>query len=254
MKLNNLKFCSAFFAVFLFGTVFLVANPVMAAVDTDGDGLSDQEEIEIYYTDINNIDTDGDGYDDYTEVYNGYSPHNSEPVKLATIDSDGDQMPDSWEIRLGLNILDSDSDGDGYDDYTEIINGYNPKSEEPEMLEKLIEVDLETQTLAYYFGGTQLEKFLISGGVDSMPTPTGEFVVLDKVPSKNYGGTGFNFAYPDTKWNLHFTTDYWRYYIHGAYWHNNFGHPMSHGCVNVAYPQMERLYNFSQVGTKIKIS
>ena len=86
-----------------------------------------------------------------------------------------------------------------------------------------------------------------------MPTPTGDFEILAKVPIKNYGGSGFNFSYPDTKWNLHFTTRYWRYYIHGAYWHDNFGQPMSHGCVNVSYENMEPLYWWAEVGTKVKI-
>jgi lipoprotein-anchoring transpeptidase ErfK/SrfK len=43
------------------------------------------------------------------------------------------------------------------------------------------------------------------------------------------------------------------YYIHGAYWHHNFGHPMSHGCINVAYANMEGLYNWADVGTPITI-
>jgi len=32
------------------------------------------------------------------------------------------------------------------------------------------------------------------------------------------------------------------YSLHGAYWHNNFGHPMSHGCVNLPVPDAEELY------------
>ena len=86
-----------------------------------------------------------------------------------------------------------------------------------------------------------------------MPTPQGEFKILAKVPSKNYGGTGFGFSYPNTKWNLHFTTRYWRYYIHGAYWHDNWGNVMSHGCVNVSYENMEPLYWWTQIGTKVVI-
>jgi hypothetical protein len=30
--------------------------------------------------------------------------------------------------------------------------------------------------------------------------------------------------------------------LHGAYWHNNFGHPMSHGCVNMAIPDAEKIF------------
>ena len=52
-------------------------NPVPATegTDTDGDGLTDEEETTIYNTDPNNPDSDGDGYSDSTEVNNGYDPN-----------------------------------------------------------------------------------------------------------------------------------------------------------------------------------
>ena len=96
--------------------------------------------------------------------------------------------------------------------------------------------------------------FPISSGIATMPTPKGEFKILDKLQVKDYGGRGYNFSYPDTKWNLHFATGKYRYYIHGAYWHNKFGKPMSHGCVNVSYDNMEPLYWFAQVNTKVIIN
>jgi hypothetical protein len=43
--------------------------------DTDGDGLTDYQEVKIYHTDPNNPDTDGDGYPDGVEVKNGYNPN-----------------------------------------------------------------------------------------------------------------------------------------------------------------------------------
>ena len=46
-------------------------------LDTDGDGLSDWEEINIYHTDPNKADTDGDGYKDGQEINNGYTPDNN---------------------------------------------------------------------------------------------------------------------------------------------------------------------------------
>jgi len=257
MKSNIQKKFYFYIGVFLITFFIASANNLLAQaqtdIDSDADGLPDTAEIEIYNTDPNDPDTDHDGYNDYLEIYNGYSPRLAETKKLSTIDSDQDGVVDSWEIRLGLNLLDPDTDHDGYGDGVEISNGNNPKSSNPEKLNKVIKINLTTQELAYYFNDIELEKFLISSGISSMPTPTGKFAILDKVPFKSYGGIGFNFYYPNTKWNLHFTTGYWRYYIHGAYWHNKFGQPMSHGCINVSYNQMERLYNFAQVGTKVEI-
>ena len=43
--------------------------------DSDNDGLSDSDELNIYHTDIYNMDTDGDGYNDGDEVKAGYNPN-----------------------------------------------------------------------------------------------------------------------------------------------------------------------------------
>jgi lipoprotein-anchoring transpeptidase ErfK/SrfK len=84
--------------------------------------------------------------------------------------------------------------------------------------------------------------------VARLPTPTGTFQVQQKIPVKLYQGPGYYL--PNTKWNLEFLPGY---YIHGAYWHNNFGHPMSHGCVNVSYQNMEALYDWAEFGTQVII-
>lgn len=229
------------------------AQAVSKIMDFDGDGLSDYDETNIYHSNPLLADTDGDGYNDGIEIANNYSPLYNHQTKLSDVDTDNDDLNDAWEIIIGSDLTNADTDEDGYTDGMEVNNGYNPTSPNAEKIAKRIDVDLDSQTLSYYFDDKMLESFKISSGVASMPTPKGEFTVLDKVPSKNYGGSGFNFYYPDTKWNLHFTTRYWRYYIHGAYWHDNFGQPMSHGCINVAYENMERLYEFAEVGTTVNI-
>ncbi len=172
---------------------------------------------------------------------------------LQNLDFDNDGLIDNWEVKLGLSPIDKDFDNDGYLDGEEVKWGFDPKSPYPRGVEKIIKVNLKEQKLAYYFDGIKLEEFLISSGVRSLPTPRGKFKVLAKVPVKTYGGRGYNFYYPNTKWNLHFTTRSLRYFIHGAYWHSDFGRPRSHGCVNVSYKNMKRLYEWAQVGTKVEI-
>jgi lipoprotein-anchoring transpeptidase ErfK/SrfK len=172
----------------------------------------------------------------------------------AIIDADKDYLSDAWEKIIGTDPADPDSDGDKFLDGTEVKGGFDPLNQENKTVSKIIKVDLKTQHLWYYFGDKLLADFPISSGLRSTPTPKGEFTVLDKAPTKVYGGPGYNFYYPNTKWNLHFTTKKLRYYIHGAYWHNKFGRPMSHGCVNVSYANMEALYWFAQTGTKIIIN
>lgn len=231
----------------------IIAVPVYAqeVVDSDGDGIADTDETSIYATDPALADTDGDGFLDGDELARGYSPRFGDKKKSIQVDSDKDYLNDAWEALLGTGIMNPDSDGDKYLDGTEVAAGYDPLNAERVQKEKHIEVDIAKQHLRYSFGGVELGSFPISGGVASMPTPKGDFDILAKVPVKHYGGVGFD--YPNTKWNLHFTTKKYRYYIHGAYWHNNFGKPMSHGCVNVSYENMEPLYWFAQLGTKVSI-
>lgn len=170
-----------------------------------------------------------------------------------TVDSDKDYLIDAWELALGTDPHNPDSDGDLYLDGTEVAAGFSPLDKKAVKWLKVIKVNLAKQSLAYYFGGKLLEEFPISAGLAKTPTPKGTYKVLKKFPTKVYGGKGFDFYYPNTKWNLHFLTIKYGYYIHGAYWHKNFGKPMSHGCVNVSYDKMERLYHWAQVGTEIVI-
>lgn len=107
----------------------LAARPA----DTDGDGLSDEEETRLG-TKIDNSDTDGDGYSDYEEVktlnqdplsaddlYKN-RPEPPEPVKKTEpVDSDSDDLTDSEEASLGTDPNNPDSDGDGLRDGDEVV-------------------------------------------------------------------------------------------------------------------------------------
>ena len=93
-------------------------------------------------------------------------------------------------------------------------------------------------------------------------TPTGTFKIWIKIKSQKMSGgsveQGTYYYLPNVPYILFFYNDqvakYIGYGIHGAYWHNNFGHPMSHGCINVHPDDVEKLYYWAQpdLGDKTK--
>ncbi len=95
---------------------------VMGGVlDSDGDGLSDWEEIHIYFTDPHDPDTDGDGLSDFDELHR----YGTDPLNP---DTDGDGLTDYEEIYVyGTDPLKRDTDGGGVDDWHEImVDGTDP--------------------------------------------------------------------------------------------------------------------------------
>lgn len=93
--------------------------------DTDGDGLTDNQERTTYKTDPQSTDTDADGVNDKAEITNGTDPL----VPEADSDVDADGLVYSDEIKYGTDAHKPDSDGDGYADGTEVDNGYNPNGD-----------------------------------------------------------------------------------------------------------------------------
>jgi hypothetical protein len=88
-------------------------------IDSDGDGLTDEEERRLG-TDPYNADTDGDGLTDYEEV----KVYGTDPLNP---DTDGDGLFDREEVKVyGTDPLNADTDGDGFLDGEEVRNGYNP--------------------------------------------------------------------------------------------------------------------------------
>ena len=107
-------------------------------VDSDGDGLSDEEE-EIYGSDPTLADTDGDGYSDGFEIRLSSPGHELNPLDpldsmcdggAVGIDSDNDGLTDCEEYVKGTNRLNPDSDSDGIPDGIEFLCGTNPLEEE----------------------------------------------------------------------------------------------------------------------------
>lgn len=106
--------------------------------DTDGDGLTDYEEVMVYGTDPLNPDTDGDGLSDYDEI----NEYGTDPLNP---DTDGDGLTDYEEIYVyGTDPLNPDTDGDGFTDGQEIEMGTDPLDpNDPVVVRELEEVNFD---------------------------------------------------------------------------------------------------------------
>jgi hypothetical protein len=111
--------------------------------------------------------------------------------------------------------------------------------------ERWVHVDLSEQLLVAYSGGTAVRAFVISSGLPNTPTVTGEFRVRAKVRAQLMeGGSAAenNYYYlPNVEWVQYFYKDYG---LHGTYWHNDFGRPKSHGCINMTNADANWLWEF----------
>jgi len=115
---------------------------------------------------------------------------------------------------------------------------------------KWIDVSINRQTITAYQGSTPLKSVLVSTGVAWHPTPVGRYKVYMKIPSQTMsGGSGADAYYlPGVPWVMYFAGGN---AIHGTYWHQNFGTPMSHGCVNLTIADAKWFYEWAEMGTPV---
>lgn len=222
-------------------------------VDSDGDGISDTDEINIYKTNQNNSDTDGDGFSDWAELNNGFSPLDKKNKKLEEVDFDGDGLSDRMELKFKTDLKNPDSDSDGFKDGDEIKTFHNPLNKEDVNLPKRLEVNTGAQMVDYFLGGVKMGTFKVSSGKASMPTPKGHFKIINKAKKawSSYGlwmpfwmgmGTG--------KFGFHELPVWPNGYREGE---NHLGRPVSHGCVRLGVGAAKFLYEWANVGTPVFI-
>lgn len=132
---------------------------------------------------------------------------------------------------------------------------------------KRIEVVLATQTLTAYRGDEIALQTKISSGLPdynptpgqiSTATPPGDYHVYSKMPSKHMGDGKLTsdldaYELPGVPWSTFFAPN--GVAFHGTYWHDNFGVPMSHGCINMTVEQANWIFRWTMprtIGDKIE--
>ena len=144
------------------------------------------------------------------------------------------------------------------------LDSYNPLVSNGSRDDKRILVDLNRQSLTALENNRVVLTTKVSTGTrrggdpkgKPTTTPVGSFRIRNKVPSRHMGNgiltdNIYAYEYPGVPWTMFFHKD--GYALHGAYWHNNFGTPMSHGCVNMYTPDAKWMFYWAPMGTLVNI-
>jgi hypothetical protein len=115
--------------------------------------------------------------------------------------------------------------------------------------EKWIDVNVTTQTLVAFEGAKPVFATLVSSGrrdpqdaAKDHPTPTGSFRIREKhiaTTMDDDTATDGPYSIEDVPWVMYFERSY---ALHGAFWHSQFGHEHSHGCVNMTPHDARELF------------
>lgn len=125
---------------------------------------------------------------------------------------------------------------------------------------KRLYVDLTQQKILAFEGDRLVYDFPVSTG-KWYTTPTGEFRIWTWLRyARMSGGSKANGTYynlPNVPYTMYFANAQIPktrgYGVHGAYWHNNFGVPMSHGCVNMREADVAKIYEWTYKDTSIPL-
>jgi hypothetical protein len=138
-----------------------------------------------------------------------------------------------------------------------LIAKVDPDPERPEGVgaDRWIAVNLYEQTLAVYEEGHMIYATLVSSGLNGWWTQPGVFQIKTKLESDPMRGAfeadRSDFYYlEDVPWVMYYDQ---QRALHGAYWHNGFGYPRSHGCVNLSLADAQWLFNWAEEGTWVYV-
>ncbi|MEZ4365199.1 MAG: L,D-transpeptidase [Kofleriaceae bacterium] len=111
--------------------------------------------------------------------------------------------------------------------------------------ERWIDVDLAQQVLVAYEGTIPVYATLVSTAARKYVTPAG----IWRIGAKDVKRRMRNAEESATSWNVAdvpYVMSFRKMYaLHGAYWHDGFGRQRSHGCVNLAPADAQRMFEWS---------
>ena len=118
---------------------------------------------------------------------------------------------------------------------------------------RAVVVSLSQQALWAYEDGAVVRSTYVSTGKEKFRTPAGFYTVNTKVPEQDMAGVigGESYNVPKVPDVLYFTNR--GHAIHGTYWHENFGVPMSHGCINLPMDVADWIYEWAPLGMPVLI-
>lgn len=186
-------------------------------------------------------DVDGDGTAEIVVAVHGKGGPQVKMYEANGTDINPGFFAYEEDFHSGVNVAVGKINADAKVDIVTLPGKLKPDGRTNE--HRYVRVDLSEQRMYAYEDGYLVNSFLVSTGLSGTPTPPGETRIQRKIYNHLYSGPGYYL--PNTLYNLQFRP---HYYLHGAYWHNNFGHPMSHGCVNISYTNAKWLYEWMQEG------
>jgi hypothetical protein len=118
---------------------------------------------------------------------------------------------------------------------------------------RAVVVSLSQQALWAYEDGAVVRSTYVSTGKEKFRTPAGLFTVNSKLPEQDMAGVigGESYNVPKVPDVMYFTNR--GHALHGTYWHENFGVPMSHGCINLPMDVADWMYQWAPLGMAVLI-
>ena len=183
---------------------------------------------------------------------------NREPVNATSItDSSGGVLREETVGVVGRSLDSTDGIASGFAEQLESFNSVYglPVTEVPfatTALARRIEVNLSEQHAYLFENENVIDSWPISSGTPGNDSDTGYFRINAKLRTQNMGNPDLtkapNYYTENVPWVMYYNGDE---ALHGAYWHNNFGNTMSHGCINMPLGSAEFAYAWAPMGTEV---